>query len=229
MKRFISNIAGAGGFSVAAAILVVGLVTAVTSAQRDNSPQGRSGAITVTTDTTPGDGQDDTSPPETDNPSTPDKRLDDIESRLDDLDGLTADLADRADNQDKVIERVKAIVESIKSDVADVRDDVTSMQADIKSFGDRLTALSSAVDGLTSKTSKLNADGTYTGPVDPTQFSRRITPSDVNGQWPLDRTTGMLDINKLGSPTFGCNGDSRYNVFMSVDVFGKYSCVKVLK
>lgn len=228
MKRFISNIAGAGGFSIAAAVLVVGLVTAVTSAQQDNSPQGRSGAITVTTDSI-ADDEEDVSPPETADPTTPEGRLDIIESRLDELDELTSDMVDRADEQEDITARIAATVDSLKSDVAEVRSSVSSMKADIKLFGEKMSALSAAVDALTTKTSKLNTDGTYTGSVDPSQLTRRLTPNDVNGQWPLDRTTGTLDIGKLGTPTFGCSGDSRYNVFMTVDVFGRYSCVKVLK
>lgn len=226
MKRFFSNVAGAGGFSVAVAILVVGLVAAVTSAQQDTS---RTGAVTVTTDSVVDGGDDEVPPPESESPSTPEERLDDIEARLDQLDELTADLADRSDERDAITDKLKSTVEGMKSDVDDVRGGIKSMKSEISTLGSQLSALSTAVEALTTKTSKLNADGTYTGGVDPSQLTRRLTPTDLNGQWPLDRTTGTLDINKVGTPTFGCYGDSRYNVFMSVDVFGRYACVKVLK
>ena len=229
MKRFFSNVAGAGGFSVAAAVLVVGLVTAVTSAQQDTSPRGQSDGVTVTTDSVPDDGGDDVSPPESGDPTTPEERLDIIESRLDQLDELTSDLADRSDEQDAITDKLRSTVDVLKSDVDDLRGGIKSLKSEMSSLGSQLSTLSAAVDALTSKTSKLNADGTYTGTVDPSQLSRRLAPTDINGQWPLDRTTGTLDIARLGTPTFGCYADSRYNVFMTVDVFGKYVCTKVLK
>jgi len=229
MKRFFSNIAGAGGFSVAAAVLVVGLVTAVTSAQPDTSPRGQSDSVTVTTDSVSDENGDDISPPESADPSTPEERLDIIESRLDQLDELTSDLGDRTDEQGAVTDKLKSTVGALKSDVDDLRGDVKSMKDEMSTLGTQVSTLSAAVDALTTKTSKLNADGTYTGTFDPSQLSRRLTPTEINGQWPLDRTTGTLDIARLGTPTFGCYGDSRYNVFMTVDVFGKYVCTKVLK
>jgi archaellum component FlaC len=229
MKRFFSNVAGAGGFSVAAAVLVVGLVAAVSSAQQDTSPSVRTDAVTVTTDSVPDDAGDEVAPPGTDTPTTPEERLDLIESRLDQLDEFTSDLSDRSDDQDAITDKLGSTVDVLRSDVDDLRGGIKSMKSEISSLGSQLSELSSAVDALTGKTSKLNADGTYTGAVDPSQLTRRLTPTDISGQWPLDRTTGSLDIGKLGTPTFGCSGDSRYNVFVSVDVFGRYACIKVLK
>lgn len=234
MKRFLSHVAGAGGFSVAAAILVVGLVAAVTSAQQDTTP--RPGSVTVSTDSVPDGGDDEVSPPETGGPSTPEERLDLIESRLDQLDELTSDLSDadsalegRIQGAEESVGKMRGLVDALKSDMTDVRGDIKSMRSDITSVSERLAALVTSVDSLTAKTSKLNADGTYTGTVDPSQFSRKITPTDISGQWPLNRTTGTLDISLLGTPTWGCYGDSRYNVFVTVDVFGKYGCVRLLK
>ena len=218
MKRFLPGIAGAGGFSVAAAILTVGLVTAVTSAKPDTSTVGSS--VVVTTD----EPTDDTevAPPEEGEPTTPDERLDAVEARLDDLEGLTASLSDRTGSLETATERINGVLDQLRATVKDLRTDITS-------YGARIDGLVASVEAIVAKTSRLNADGTYTGQVDPSQLSRKLTPADVNGQWPLDRTTGTLDIARLGTPTFGCYGDSRYNVFMGVDVFGKYTCIKVLK
>ena len=234
MKKFLSNIAGAGGFSIAAAVLVVGLVTAVTSAQQNTSPRNQS--VTVTTDSVPGDGEDDVSPPEAGQPSTPEERLDLIENRLDELDSITTDLSDsqsaldgRVNGAEETVGKMKSLVDALKSDMSDVRGDIKSMRSDITSVSEKLAALVTSVDALTAKTSKLNAEGLYTGTVDPSQFTRRLTPTDISGQWPLNRTAGTLDIALLGTPAWGCYGDSRYNVFVTVDVFGKYGCVRLLK
>ena len=113
MKRFFSNVAGAGGFSVAAAVLVVGLVAAVSSAQQDTSPSVRTDAVTVTTDSVPDDAGDEVAPPGTDTPTTPEERLDLIESRLDQLDEFTSDLSDRSDDQDAITREYNELTDQV--------------------------------------------------------------------------------------------------------------------
>ena len=226
MKRFLSLVANVGGFSFVTAIVSVLLVVAVTSAQQNDSDPAQSDSVSVTSDSVVSDNSDSDAGA---NPGSAEERLDMIEFRLDVLDELATGLTDRQDEQDSTVEKISSLVDALKVDLQGTRSEVEGLTDTLSGLNAKIAALRTAVDDLGARTAKLGADGTYTGPVEPPQLTRKLTPGEVSGQWPLDRTTGTLDIDKLGTPTFGCFGDSRYNVFMSVDVFGRYVCVKVLK
>lgn len=167
---------------------------------------------------------------------TDSERLDEIDARLDGLDEQMMELSDDNEvlhrglwEQEDALDALTRTVSAQAGDIASLQSSLKNARTALDTLADAVATLQESVSALQSKAAKLTAEGNYTGPVDPSQLSRKLTPADINGNWPLGRTTDTLDIKKLGTPTFGCYADSRYNTFVTVDTWGEYTCTRILK
>lgn len=235
MKRVLSQFMRSSVAGVMAGAVVVGAVVATTSARRFSAAE-----VTDTTvpagpaDTVPGD-----DPAQNTDPPTLADVIDQLANIADDVSALVeanADITERVD-------AIEAAAAATKSGIEEVRKDAAATAASLKETKSALGKVSGRVDSLdesvaslrktdeelAAKTAKLDQAGNYSGPVDPAQLTRRLTPSDISGSWPLGRTVDKLDMDKLALPMSGCWADSRYHVLLSVDAFSRIVCTKVLK
>ena len=110
-----------------------------------------------------------------------------------------------------------------------VADDVASAKQDAADALETVTGLSTTVSALERRTSKLNDDGNYSGPVNPSQFTRKLTTSDVTGNWPLNRVSEKLRTDNLEVYGSGCTADYRFNTVLVVNSFRWVECVRIAK
>lgn len=113
-------------------------------------------------------------------------------------------------------------VDRIDADLGTVRSDVSDAIV-------RIVANEASIEKITKQTSQLNEEGVYSGTINPSQLSRKLTPTDLSGDWPLDRTTGDLDSDAIKVSGSGCWPDYRYNIVLSTDPFGRVVCVRIAK
>ena len=71
-------------------------------------------------------------------------------------------------------------------------------------------------------------EGVYLGAINPNQLSRRLTPADMTGNWPLDRVTGDLEAKYLLLP-FSGNCSTRYGFYSVLvgDPFRRLACERI--
>jgi hypothetical protein len=80
------------------------------------------------------------------------------------------------------------------------------------------------------RTSKLNDEGIYTGAINPSQLSRRLTPTDMTGDWPLNRVTGELETRYLVAPFSGnCTSSWGFHSVLVADAFRRVTCERIAK
>lgn len=224
---FRSSVAG-----VVAGLIAVGSLVVVSSAgglpfvggSEDSVPSVELPADSTVPDSAPEDG--------TDLQSQLQELRDTVDSLVESVDGLTEDSAAHEETiaaHARLLAGLAADVDSLSGTLGALSSAVKELRSTVSGLGTAVEALKTDVSGLKQKTSKLGETGDYSGPVDPAQLTRKLTPTDISGNWPLGRTTDKLDSDKLATPTFGCFADSRYNVFLTVDAFGRIACSKILK
>lgn len=233
MRRFLPQFLRSTVAGIVAGVIAVGAVVAVSSA--DGIPFV-GGSPSASTDVS-APGSNDSLPSDSTVPS--DRPADPIAGLQDQIDELAAAINELSNSDAEQDDRLK----SDHAAVTETQSALSALTARVDKFGETIKDLRSTVTeleqtiatvvqdtaDLKQRTAKLTAEGNYTGPVDPSQFSRKLTPNDINGNWPLARTTDKLDIDKLSAPKFGCYADYRYNVLLSVDAWGSFACTKVLK
>ncbi|MEY3656671.1 MAG: hypothetical protein RL114_1029 [Actinomycetota bacterium] len=140
-------------------------------------------------------------------------------------------------------EELTAMVHELVTKVDELQEKVDAYESDITAARELATKATASADAATiaaqdaktqatsvvKRTSKLNEEGAYTGTITPNQLSRKLTATDLNGDWPLDRTTGELGGEKIKMNGSSCWSDYRYNVFVTPDTFRGLNCLKVLK
>lgn len=202
MRRFTSNMVGTSLIAVALSVLTVGVVWAGSSAMQV--------FVDDPTDTTvPTEGEvpelspGDSLPPE-------------------ELASLVLELSAKVDSlQEKV--------DAYESDIAAARESASKATAAADAATTAAAEAKLKVAQFEKRMSKLNEEGVYIGTIAPNQLSRRLTATDLNGDWPLDRTTGELSGDKIKINGSSCWSDYRYNVFVTPDTFRGLNCIKVLK
>ena len=120
-------------------------------------------------------------------------------------------------------------VDAYESDIAAARESADKASAAADAAVTRAEEAKLRVAQLEKRTSKLNEEGVYTGTITPAQLSRKLTALDLNGDWPLDRTSGELGGDKLKVSGSSCWTDYRYNIFLTPDTFRGVTCLKILK
>jgi hypothetical protein len=226
MRKLTSSLVGTSLLAVALSIVVVGAVWAGSSARQIfvNDP-----SETIET-TVPTEGElsdlipDDSLPPSEaiDLIKELAATVDELEEKVDayesDIKAARAEAAKAKAVADAATEKVDTAVEeaaiAIKNAAAAMAA-ANEAKAQVALFEKRL--------------SKLTDEGVYTGTVTPAQLSRRLSPSDINGDWPLDRTNGELTGDKVKVSGSSCWSDYRYNIFIVPETFRGLTCLKVLK
>lgn len=137
---------------------------------------------------------------------------------VDDVDGIDSRL-------NKTLSEVKAL----SGDVASAKLNAAEAKADAADALEKLAGISSTVSTLEKRTSKLNDEGAYSGPVNPSQFTRKLTTADITGNWPLNRVSEKLRTENLEVVGFGCTNDFRYNTVLVVNSFRGVECVRLAK
>jgi Alanine-zipper, major outer membrane lipoprotein len=204
-------------------IFVVGVVWASSGALQtsDNSS-------TVSSSTVPGGNEDD---------ELGDGDLPGIGpgDEIDELRRLVVDLANQVETLTETISTMQSDISSAES----VAREAATAAGKVKSIADGAAAdaeeaqrvandVASRFGSIELRTSKLNDEGVYTGAINPNQLSRRLTPTDVTGNWPLDRVTGELEIKHLLAP-FSGNCTSRYGFYSVLvsDPFRRITCERI--
>ena len=140
-------------------------------------------------------------------------------------------------------EELTALVLELSTKVEELQEKVDAYESDITAARESATKATAAADAATlaaedaktqvmsvvKRTSKLNEEGVYTGTIAPNQLSRKLIATDLNGDWPLDRTNGELNGEKIKVSGSSCWTDYRYNIFVTPDTFRGLTCLKVLK
>jgi len=209
MRKLTSSLVGTSLLAVALSVVAVGVVWAGSSARQffvDDS----------TETTVPTEGEipdlipDDSLPPS------------EVLELINELTATVAELEEKVDAYESDIQaartdaaKARAVADAAVADTAAATAAANDAKARVAQFEKRL--------------SKLNDEGVYTGTVTPTQLSRRLAPADINGDWPLDRTSGELNGDKVKVSGSNCWSDYRYNIFVVPETFRGLTCFRVLK
>lgn len=234
-RRYLSagNAVMIGLIAIAASIALVGVVWASTSAVGDND----------TVEVSPGDSlpsDESKSPDEPNSPeddgefsSDPNERLDELTTQLEiaiadisDLQGEVSALRESSDSTQTRVTELESEIETLRSEITGIAKNVQELKRTVDDFDGRISAIATLVE---KKTSQLNDEGKYTGTIGPNQISPQLRVSDISGDWPLNRTTGDLDVSKLYSDLFSCTSDFRNHAVLSVDTFRRMTCLRIPK
>lgn len=124
----------------------------------------------------------------------------------------------------RLLEMVKALDERLTVLERSLGDPDTSL---IAALTQRIKETESAVAGLAAATSQLSSDGTYTGSIEPSQISPALSPDDLRGDWPLERTSGSLGLSRITVDGSGCGPDSRYVTVLVAGSFRSIECERL--
>ena len=127
------------------------------------------------------------------------------------------------------VDELQEKVDAYESDIAAARESATKATAAADAATVAAQDAKTQVTSVVKRTSKLTEEGVYTGTITPNQLSRKLTASDLSGDWPLDRTNGELNGEKIKVSGSTCWTDYRYNIFVTPDTFRGLTCLKVLK
>jgi hypothetical protein len=204
-------------------ILVVGVVWASSGALQTSN-----NSSTVSSSTVPGGNEDD---------ELGDGDLPGIGpgDEIDELRRLVVDLADQ-------VETLTETISTMQSDISNaetVAREAATAAGKVKSIADDAAAdaeeaqrvandVASRFGSIELRTSKLNDEGVYSGAINPNQLSRRLSPTDMTGDWPLNRVTGELETKHLLAP-FSGNCTSRYGFYSVLvsDPFRRITCERI--
>lgn len=222
MRRFSSRLVSSSFLAIAISIFVVGVVWASSGALQTST-----NSSTVVT-TAPGD-EEDQDGGDGDLPGI------DPGDEIDELRRLVVDLTDQ-------VEKLTEVVSALGSEVSDVEGvarDAATAAGKVKAIADGAATdaeeaqrvaneVSSRFGVVELRTSKLNDEGVYLGAINPNQLSRRMTPADMTGNWPLDRVTGDLEAKYLLLP-FSGNCSTRYGFYSVLvgDPFRRLACERI--
>ena len=222
MRRFSSRLVSSSFLAIAISIFVVGVVWASSGALQTST-----NSSTVVT-TAPGD-EEDQDGGDGDLPGI------DPGDEIDELRRLVVDLTDQ-------VEKLTEVVSALGSEVSDVEGvarDAATAAGKVKAIADGAATdaeeaqrvaneVSSRFGVVELRTSKLNDEGVYLGAINPNQLSRRLTPADMTGNWPLDRVTGDLEAKYLLLP-FSGNCSTRYGFYSVLvgDPFRRLACERI--
>lgn len=222
MRRFSSRLVSSSLLAIAVSILVVGVVWASSGALQTSN-----NSSTVASSTVPGNEDDDSG--DGDLPGI------DPGDEIDELRRLVVDLTSQVET---LTETISTMQSDISEAVAEAREAATAA-GKVKSIADDAAAdaeeaqrvvneVSSRFGVVELRTSKLNDEGVYSGAINPSQLSRRLTPTDMTGNWPLDRVTGEMETKHLLLP-FSGNCSTRYGFYSVLvsDPFRRVSCERI--
>jgi len=233
MRKLTSNLVGTSLFAVALSIVAVGVVWAGSAARQvivnDSSE-------TIET-TVPTEGEipdlipDDSLPPSEvielvkELVATVNELEEKVDAYESDIKAARTEAAKAKAAADSATEKIDTAVE--EAAIA-IRDAAAAMTAADEAKSLAIEAKNQSAQ-FERRLSKLNDEGVYTGTISPAQLSRRLVATDINGDWPLERTNGELNGDKVKVNGSNCWSDYRYNVFIVPETFRGLTCLKVLK
>lgn len=257
MKKLSGNLVGIGLVALAASVVGVGAVWATGGAffGGDGGVASRAG---TTDSSVPADDRPDGDlpPVSPDDPGTGDdldelkKMVADLSDQVETLSTSVTASVERVDTVEKLLAASAEKVDRAEKKVASVADDFDDLDARVTKglvaiegvAGDVATAKQDAADALAQvtsmsatvavlerRTAKLGEDGNYIGPVNPSQFTRRLTTADITGNWPLNRVSEKLRTDYLEVNGSGCTADFRFNTVLVVNAFRWVECVRIAK
>ena len=243
MKKLSGNLVGVGLVALAASVVGVGAVWASGSAFFGGDSGAASRVETADSSVPDGEQPDGDLPPVSpDEPGTPDdlaelKKL--VADLTEQVETLTATVAASADKVDTMEKRLSTVVDDFDdldtrvnkglAAIDGVADDVASAKQDAADALETVTGLSTTVSMLERRTAKLNDEGNYSGPINPSQFTRKLTAADITGNWPLNRVSEKLRTDYLEVYGSGCTADYRFNTVLVVNTFRWVECVRIAK
>jgi hypothetical protein len=209
MRKLTSSLVGTSLLAVALSVVAVGVVWAGSSA--------RQFLVNDSTETTvPTEGEipdlipDDSLPPS------------EVLELINELTATVAELEEKVD-------AYESDIQAARTDAAKARAAADAAVVDTATATAAANDAKARVAQFEKRLSKLNDEGVYTGTVTPAQLSRRLAPADINGDWPLDRTNGELNGDKVKVSGSNCWSDYRYNIFVVPETFRGLTCFRVLK
>jgi hypothetical protein len=223
MRKLTSSLVGTSLFAVALSIVAVGVVWAGSAA--------RQFIVNDSTETTvPTEGEiPDLIPDDSLPPSNILEIIGELSAKVSKLeekvDAYESDIAAARTDAAKAKAAADAAAEKIESAVDEAAIAIKDAAAAVAAANEA----KAQVALFEKRLSKLTDEGVYTGTVTPAQLSRRLAPSDINGDWPLDRTNGELTGDKVKVSGSSCWSDYRYNIFIVPETFRGLTCLKVLK
>jgi hypothetical protein len=213
MKRFGSRFVGTSLMAVALSLLAVGVVWASSGALR----------IGETSETTVPGGDDGESGVD------PIDDMDDLRRQVLELTATVQELTGIIATLESDVTAAVARAEKAADDagrIASVADEAAGDAAEARRIAGEAT---DKIGALEAKTSKLNNEGIYSGTITPGQLSRRLSPTDLSGDWPLNRVTGQLESDDILVSAFGCSSDYRFHTVLTVDAFRQLRCERIAK
>lgn len=225
MNRISPRLFSVSFLTVAISILIVGVVWASSAALQPSTND----ATDVTTSLPSGD-SDNSSEENNDDASggAQDSELEELRQRVaalsddvDKLSGIISVMQAKINTVEEVAEKATSVANKSKS-VADAAAlDATEALELAKKSEDRLAIVEV-------RTSKMNDSGDYTGVIAPSQLSRKLTPTDLSGDWPLDRVTGDLEAKHI-LMQFAGNCSERYGFYsvLITDGFRRIQCARI--
>ena len=209
MRKLTSSLIGTSLVAVAVSILAVGVVWAGSSALQVIGADS--------TDTTvPTDGE------------IPDLVPDDSLPPSEVID-LVRELSVKVTELEEKVDAYESDIAAAQAEVTKAKAAADAAVADVAAAVIAANEAEARVARFENRLSKLSDEGVYTGTITPSQLSRRLASTDINGDWPLDRTSGELGGDKVKVTGSSCWSDSRYNVFIVPETFRGLACMKVLK
>jgi hypothetical protein len=209
MRKLTSSLVGTSLFAVALSIVAVGVVWAGSAA--------RQVIVNDSTETTvPTEGEipdlipDDSLPPS-------------------EVIELIKELAATVDELEEKVDAYESDIQAARTEAAKAKAAADDAVADVAAATDAANDAMARVVQYEKRLSKLTDEGVYTGTITPAQLSRRLVTSDISGDWPLERTGGELNGDKVKVSGSNCWSDYRYNVFIVPETFRGLTCLKVLK
>lgn len=224
MHRISSRFASVSFLTIAISILIVGVVWASSAALQPST--------TDTTDVTtsvPGDDENN------EGENNQDVSGDDQNSEIDDLRRRVVALSEQVEELTEIVSTMKIKIDTVE----DAAEKASSTVNKIKSVAD--SAASDATEALELakksegrlaivevRTSKMDDAGDYTGTITPGQLSRKLTPTDLSGDWPLDRVTGDLEVKHI-LMQFSGSCSERYGFYsvLITDGFRRIQCARI--
>lgn len=224
MHKISSRFASVSFLTIAVSILIVGVVWASSAALQPSTTDTTdvSTSVPADNDTNEETADDDSST------GNQDSEIDDLRQRV----------ATLTEDVEKLMETISAMKVKIDA-VEDIADKAASTANKSKSLADTAATDAAAALELAKKsedrlaivevrTSKMDDAGVYTGTITPGQLSRKLTPTDLSGDWPLDRVTGDLEVKHILMQLSGSCSERYgfYSVLIS-DGFRRIQCARI--
>ena len=206
-------------------ILVVGVVWASSGALQTTSTSSTVSSITVPD----GDEDQDDELGDGDLPEIgPGDEIDELRRLVVDLAGQVETLTETISTMQSDISNAETVAGEAATAAGKVKSIADDAAADAEEAQRVANEVSSRFGLVELRTSQLNDEGVYSGAINPNQLSRRLTPTDVTGNWPLDRVTGELETKHLLAP-FSGNCTSRYGFYSVLvsDPFRRITCERI--